>query len=174
MSANHKPQAHEPTTLECYGDFRPTGFDSAGLGLDDRQDWLVAPCSHNRDSGILARCNWESQLKAIEAADPSGEDHETHSFGHWACGWLEILIVRPGSSAKQAAEDIAARLEDYSVLDEDALSEAEDRAVYADWDSMNLRERIALCSERGVSIFAARHDSIPEEVYDRLRDRLDL
>lgn len=172
-----KPMTEEipsSDTLQSYGDFRPTGFDSAGLGLDDRQAWFVAPCSHNRDSGILATCNWEAQLRVIKAADPSGEDYEAHSFGHWGCGWFKIMIVRPGSAAQLAAEGIACALSSYPILDDSAFSEAEDQAVCEQWASMDLRERIALCSERGVSIFAARHDSIPEEVYDRLRDRLDL
>lgn len=172
-----KPMTEETPssdTLQTYGDFRPTGFDCAGLGLDDRQAWFVAPCSRNRDSGLLATCNWESQLQIIKAADPSGEDYEIHSFNHWACGWFEILIVRPGSSAQQAAEDIAAALASYPILDDSAFSEAEDAAVCEQWTGATMRERIEACSEAGVSIFAARRDSIPVAVYDRLRDRLEL
>ena len=46
--------AHEiGLTAQRYRDFRPTGLDPKGLGLADRQDWLVVPIIRTRDSSIL-------------------------------------------------------------------------------------------------------------------------
>jgi len=97
--------------MQTYREFRPTGFDVAGLGCDDRQDWLVGPCSITRDSGILDLSNWHSMIADFERIDPDGEDHEIHSFGHWACGWFEIMLIRPNSAVAQSAEEIEGALE---------------------------------------------------------------
>ena len=52
-----------------YREFRPSGFDVKGLGLDDRQDWLVAPVTVNRDSNCLERSNWEVVTDDITSTD---------------------------------------------------------------------------------------------------------
>ena len=104
--------------MEKYGDFRPTSFDVRGLGLPDRQDWLIVPCSRTRDSEHLEASNFETALKMLDP-DEDNEDVEVHSFRHWGPGWFEIIIVRPGSEAEQVATDIEAALEVYPVLDEE-------------------------------------------------------
>ena len=108
-------------TMQKYSDYRPTGFDAAGLNLPDRQDWRVLPLLQTRDSGTLARSN----VIAAREMLGDGDDVEIHSFGHWACGWFEIIIVRPDSPAEVIARDICQRLEDYPVLDDDRHSEME-------------------------------------------------
>lgn len=114
-------------TLKKYADFKPSAFDTAGLGLPDRQGWLVAPVGVNRDADCLTQANWQAGVAAIEkAAAADAEDSwETPRFGHWACGWLQICIVRPGSAAALAALKLAQKLENYPVLDEDLLGELE-------------------------------------------------
>jgi len=121
-------------TLTTYAQFKPTGFDPAGLGLPDQQSWLVAPCTLNRDSDQLTQSNWYAQLAAVEEADPSGDDYETHQFNHWGCGWFEVLLVRPGSAAAAVCEELAERLADYPVLDEEDLSRLESEAYYECWE----------------------------------------
>ena len=113
--------------MKTYSEFRPTGFDPKGLALEDRQDWLVAPCGHNRDSTLLDESNWATQLKAL----PEGDDAEIHCFGHWACGWFEILIVRPGSAAAKEAEELEGALSNYPVLSDEDYSEREFEATRA-------------------------------------------
>jgi hypothetical protein len=46
-------------------------------------------------------------------------------FGHWANGWFEIALVKPGSKAEAIARDIEKGLEDYPVIDEDDFCERE-------------------------------------------------
>ena len=108
--------------MHTYSTFRPTGFDTAGLALDDRQDWLVLPCSRNRDSDCLAESNFAAALKSLGG---EGADVEVHRFGHWACGWFEVIIVRPCSEAEKEATRIEDALEDYPILDESDHSERE-------------------------------------------------
>ena len=130
------------TDLKTYGEHRPTGFDShLPIRADDgdsRESWLVAPCSRNRDSDCAEESNWHTQAAALL----KGENAELHRFGHWACGWYEIVIVRPGSPAQVEAEAIASRLEVYHLLDEDDLSERETAAADECWKHLRSAERI--------------------------------
>lgn len=162
--------------MQTYKDFRPSSFDTHINFDDDRENWLVGPCSHNRDSDYGTEANWKAFLQIMwEAREVNAEesDYEEHRFGHWANGWFEIVLIRPGSRAETKALEVEKRLENYPILDEDLYSSMEDEEIYLYWKTMSLRERIEVCKKRNVSIFAARKDDcIPENVYDYLRDRL--
>lgn len=117
--------------LRRYADFQPTGFDAKGLharnmgeGDEDRSDWRVCPVSQTRDSedDPLTGSNWAAQLAALGGEGP---DVEVHRFGHWGCGWFEIVIVRPGTEAERIADGLAGSLADYPVLDEEDHSRRE-------------------------------------------------
>jgi hypothetical protein len=110
--------------LPKYQNWSPTGFDPKGLNCDDQQDWLVAPVSINRDSGPLEQSNWEYVIADLER-DHADTDWEINRFGHWACGWFEIILLRPGTSAANYATEIADDLQDYCVLDESDFCEKE-------------------------------------------------
>lgn len=124
--------------MRTYSSYKPSAFDTAGLGMPDRQDWLVAPCGRNRDSDTLAESNWYAQARRI----PEGEDAEICRFGHWACGWFEILIVRPGSAAATEAEKIERKINDYPILDESDHSGREQAEADRVWECMEVKERI--------------------------------
>ena len=138
-------------TLEPYSKFRPTGFDSAGLGCAEQQDWLVAPCSTTRDSESLSRANWQSMLAMLAEVDPDENDHETHHFGHWGPGWFEIVLVRPDSRAAGAMEECARKLDDYPVIDDDVLSAVEHDDENESWQNHDGREFLrAIASNLGL------------------------
>ena len=158
------------TDLTPYRDWAPTGFDVRGLALPDRADWYVTPCILTRDSNALQRANYRAMTDAIRAADTlervdtrCGNTFEIHDFGHWACGWIRIVIVRPDSDAARVAADISAGLADYPVVSDSVYSEEEHAEACATWDSMSIRDRIHACALYGVSIFAARHDHYPDD-----------
>lgn len=150
--------------LPTYATYRPTGFDPAGLALPDRQTWRVMPAGVNRDSDVRARSNWRVMAASLAAVDPTGEHHETHRFGHWGCGWLEIMIVNPDAPDNVITEagEIAATLESYPVLSDDDYGTLEYETACATWASMGTRERIRVCVKFQVSIFAARRDELPD------------
>jgi hypothetical protein len=91
-------------------------------------------------------------------------------FGHWAVGWVEYLLVKPGTEAEAVAEKLLARLEDYPILDEMHFSQLEWDEATDYWVSLPLAERVELCERYDVSIFAARHDYIPDStaLYEHL------
>lgn len=111
------------TNLQRYSHYRPTQFDSAGLGIDDRQDWYVAPVVRTRDSLPLELSNFAVALKEF-----GGESRyvEVHRFGHWGPGWFELILIKPTAKRTvQKAVDIGRALADYPVLDDMHHSQTE-------------------------------------------------
>lgn len=107
--------------MQRYRDYAPTPYDSRGLNLDDAQDWFVLPTGQNRDSDVVDRSNFRT---ALELMGGESETVEVHRFGHWACGWFEIIIINPSLYDKAVAE-IVDPLESHPVLDEDDMSQLE-------------------------------------------------
>ncbi len=151
-----------------YSQYRPTGADPCGLALHDRQDWLVGPVSINRDSGVLSKANWESFLEGC----PEGDDVEVHRFGHWACGWFEIALIRPGSEAERIAEELEAFLSDYPVLDDGKYSALQEEAITGYWTQQSIKWRIRDCVRAKVSIFQARKEVPGRELREMLEYEL--
>lgn len=147
--------------MQRYSEFRPTAFDPCGLGLEDQQDWWVAPVGRTRDSGPLEESNFETVLADIGG---EGDDVEVHRFGHWGPGWFEVILVRPGTPAADACEEWERRLEEYPVADEEDFSQREFEIACDAWEGMSMWDRIEVCAECGVSIFAARRDEYPEGI----------
>ena len=154
--------------MERYREYRPTGFDPAGIVLDERQDWFVLPVGINRDSNTLAHANWESVIKHLGG---ESETLEVHRFGHWACGWFEIALLHP--DREDEGDEIEKCLEDYPVFDEDLYSELEYEACCNYWRACSLHEKIEICFDNDVSIFSARREDLPSEVYLGVRNLID-
>ncbi len=117
--------------------------------------------SQHRDSDALTRSNFECCLKEI------GGESETVIVvreRHWAVGWIEwIAIHESDEQALMAAEEIVCALSDYPVLDESHFSELEWNEACEQWERMSVADRVELCREAGVSIFAARRDEMPSD-----------
>ncbi len=146
--------------MQTYAKFRPTGCDVAGLGLDEQQDWLMVPVGTNRDADILTRSNWEVVKKDLFAQPDSDNadgcaDVQIHRFGHWACGWFEIMIVRPGTKAAECAEQWEAALSDYPVASDEHYSNMQFEETEEYWSRCNLRDRKQDCERARVSVFEA-------------------
>lgn len=150
-------------TLQTYREYSPTQFDTRGLNLPDRQDWFVAPVGRNRDSDCLAESNFAALVKALGG---ESDTVEVHRFGHWACGWFEIVLVHP--SREEELGELECALASYPVLDEHDFSERECNEAQRVWANSFLRERIEACKRARVSVFAARHDAYPYECQDYL------
>ncbi len=124
--------------------------------------------SQNRESSILELVNFKAIL-----ADLGGEcEHvEIIRHKHWACGWIEYLMVSRDAPTEllDRCVEIARALDSDPVYDDEAYSNEQYTAVTEHWLNASMRERVALCSEAGVSIFRARyHDDMPDNVFENL------
>jgi hypothetical protein len=117
--------------MQTYGEFRPTQFDAAGLGLSEQQNWFVLPVSQTRDSGELDKSNF---AVALEQLGGESETVQVHRFGHWGPGWYEIIIVDPADVERvKTAEGIESSLADYPVLSDEDVSRREWNAYTNTW-----------------------------------------
>jgi len=123
--------------MQTYSGFQPTGFDSKAdfavfdsEAIDNIQDWLIAPVQRNRDSGVLAESNWAVVLTDLGG---EGDNVQIHRFGHWACGWYELMLIRPGTPEAKSAEDWESALADYPIASESDYSERETEAANETW-----------------------------------------
>jgi hypothetical protein len=122
----------ETAAKEARGNWQK--FDSFGWHdrPADAEEWAIV-YTHNRDSDLLDQSNADAIEKALapymegeeESADVRPEHH-----GHWACGWVDgysIRVYRNGeiTPAFRAYHDLAQRLADYPVLDEEDHSRRE-------------------------------------------------
>lgn len=144
--------------MKTYREFRPTAYDTAGLGLEDRQDWIVVPCSQTRDSGSYERSNFEVAQRMLRQIQGS---YEVHRFGHWGPGWFKIILVHPAFAA--SVKRIADKLENYPILDDAHHSEMQFKEALDSWRRAPLRERVQLSKRFGFHLMAARHSEIPED-----------
>ena len=108
---------------ERFGDSRPTGFDRRHGSFADSEphaQWYVV-AGQNRDSDALAKSNFECATSTLEAC---GEDaYHIHRFGHWGCGWYEVLIVNnENEKACTEADDMLRALADYPCLNDEHYS----------------------------------------------------
>jgi hypothetical protein len=120
----------------------PSGLDSMANYLGEIPDpqWLVV-MTRNRDSDILTESNWDTAL--TELGGELENEVEIFRFGHWACGWWEVLCVRDKGTKHNIGQDIVDRIESYPVLDEDDYSQRENEEANRVWaDCYDTRERI--------------------------------
>jgi len=103
-------------------------MDLAGLGLKDRQDWIVVPVIQTRDSVSLEHSNFRVVLE-----DLGGESDtvEVHRFGHWGPGWFEIILVHPDLEGK--VEEWESALADYPVASDSDYSEEQTQEEDDSW-----------------------------------------
>jgi hypothetical protein len=138
----------------------PTAWDSSANYMGQSEfPGLVGWLTQNRDSEALERSNFEC---ALEALGGESETVEVHRFGHWACGWWEIIAFKLNSPAHEIALKIQDDLDQYPVVNEDHYSEKEWNEESEYWAGLGLHERIELCGKVGISIFNARRDCLPE------------
>lgn len=110
--------------------------------------------SRHRDSDALQRANFDAGLAAIGGDGKFLPDDETPAVNvvtenHWAVGWVQwIAIHEAEETALRIADDIAAKLEDYPVVNEELWSEYETAEANEVWaNCYNIRERIAYIRE---------------------------
>ena len=158
-----------------YGGFSPEG------------DFVIL--ARTRDSDTLGESNWyvatavELDARPYDPPDRFAECPDSFAdrpavyhwrAGHWACGWVEYLMVRPDAPADvlSTAADIVRSLESYPILSDDDYSEREWNEACDTWENESIRGRLGYLEGTGISIFAARRNTLPEDPSGRLFERL--
>lgn len=100
----------------------------AEADLNAKGDWLVLPTGRNRDSEAIDESNFHA---ALERLGGESDTVEVHRFGHWACGWYELIFTHPMRLTE--VESLVDDLENYPLLDEDDLSERESNERWEAW-----------------------------------------
>lgn len=102
--------------------------------IPDPENWAVI-YTHNRDSGLLDQSNAQQIAEALEA-HTEGDDPDVvmESHDHWAVGHVDgfsVRVYRDGqvTEAFKAYHDLAERLADYPILDEEDYSKREYEAT---------------------------------------------
>lgn len=124
--------------MQTYGDMKRYAEGFADFSHGEYDDWLIAPCVLTRDSDCLEQSNWYVQLRSLGG---ESETVQVHRFSHWACGWLDRLLINPADSAAIAeAEQIKRDLADYPALDETDWSEREHADYERCWQDFGQHE----------------------------------
>ena len=63
------------------------------FGDDPVDDYLIY--SRNRDSKIYENSNYERVLEDLKKLDEKGEYVYDWRANHWACGWIEYIMIKP-------------------------------------------------------------------------------
>lgn len=109
--------------------------------------FLAFPLIKTRDSNCLEESNFE-YCKAVLLPLSKNGDVFVNRFGHWACGWYEMLLVNEKNQvAIECAEKILSKYSDYPVLDEDDFSDREWDSVTNRWAAFSDDEKKELCAE---------------------------
>ncbi len=141
--------------------------------LHDPENWAVV-YTHHRDSGLIELSNAKAitnVLKPLIGKDMIAEHHH-----HWACGWIDgfsIRVYHRGhiTRAFRTYHEIAQRLTDYPILDEDDYCNREYEATIenladAAWKLKN-EYKLPKNWEESVYDWFSNHDCTAIECSDR-------
>mgnify|MGYP000858913769 FL=1 len=157
-----------PETLDLWK--RPSHYFGA-----EWEGWYVF-LTRNRDSSILKTMNFDiafERLQKVYNKELSIDDMpsvQIISESHWAVGYVEWIAIHSSDiEALKEADKINSKLESYPCLNDDKLSELEDKEAQRVWkENYNIEERLEYIRENRsqfefrdysdmISMFAAIH-----------------
>ncbi len=147
MSGNVANGMNRPRNGARFGTVRDAfARDSAYYGEPEMLAWYIV-ASVNRDSDTIERSNWDTMVALLG----NGDGVTIERASHWACGWVDYLMVAP-NNRKALREAIYAHssLFNYPILDDDHYSEIEDEDCRLTWTNCyNAKERIEYFRQHG-------------------------
>lgn len=134
------------------------GLDSFDNYIGEGSDWVVVAVGRNRDSEILDESNFEA---ALDMLGGESETVQVNRYGHWGCGWFELILVDPkNKAALKTAYQIKQLMAEYPVLDESDYFEREYeyQENYAEETKSELSR--AICNHLGFDDLAETEEMI--------------
>ena len=114
--------------MQKYKDWAPMSLDQKGLNLPDHQEWFVL-YGRSRDSDPIQESNFRVLCDMLNEKD--SESVGIFRFNHWACGWIEVMLVEPDSSAYEKAKELQQIIADEGYLDDNDVVEIQiERGLY--------------------------------------------
>lgn len=108
-------------------------FGQDGIYWGERGDWLVF-MTRTRNSDVLEHANWEAAQASLPTSE--GDGWYIERVSHWACGWVEYLIINPTAKAcLRVAAGILDRLVDYPVISDETYAKVEHEAALGVWQN---------------------------------------
>lgn len=154
-------------------DFAPTQFDRKGMDAPKLSDWLVV-CSRHRDSRSIEISNFSvAQGKLTEQEN---DDVDVVGSGHWAVGYVEALIVKPGTPSAALAEQLHQRIRDNIILDEDDVTQHENATYDEAWTKWGASEfatelvKKGKLSERESDLVESADKEMLQDYFERLNE----
>jgi len=131
-----------------YKKYKPTQFDYHVE--TEYEDWYVAPVMITRDTEeySLDYSNYYSLLEILEKENE--DDYTELSFGHWACGWFNIILIKPNTELYKKVEEIEKGLQEYPVINEENYSENYYYYAVNQWEDEYYREEY--CKENNIEM----------------------
>lgn len=112
-------------------------------------DYYRSGCGRSRDSGTLEQSNFECMLAALREVEDTKTERDEATVqvvreSHWLVGWVESILIHESDAAALAVADrIAAKMEDYPVIDEEHWSTLEWEKMAGYWDTLSPRGKVA-------------------------------
>lgn len=110
----------------------------------------------SRDSSLIDDHNFDYAYEELSKLPPFESDEEDLSphivrERHWLCGWVEwIAIHQKNKKALMLADELAERLKNYPILDEDSYMDKLNEEAYRIWSEVfNVRDRINYIRRNG-------------------------
>jgi len=146
---------------------RPQHF--ADFATFDRNEYYVCFGQH-RDSDTVTRSNHRVALASLGgASDTVFVVRDSHCL----VGWVEAIYIHHTNTAACAIADrLLGKQESYPVLSEDDWSELQWTEAAEFWASLPVRDRVRICTNHGITPFAARRDELPKDPQGGLVDYL--
>jgi hypothetical protein len=92
---------------------------AASVNADPSTVGILACVSTHLHTPPILVPNQAIALEWLSAVDPDGTAHTVHRFTHWACGWIDFVIINTQRAAVvDVCADIMHRLDSYPLLDE--------------------------------------------------------
>jgi|SRR5581483_1264628 len=150
------------------------------------EGWHSAGFGRSRDSDVLEESNFQVASAALLKLAEDAPRHELSvemleqlddclsvqivCENHWAVGWVEWIAIHDSNvAAIELAKELCERANSYPILNESHFSNLEYERAMEFWSGLSLSDKVDMCRDCGVSIFAARRNSaLPDRLWESL------
>lgn len=129
------------------------------IGPDYSQSYILY--GKNRDSDYMVKANFDAIYDYIKELDKTEEYIHIESASHWACGWIEYILVDESAPIEilNRFKDIREAIEDYPIFCEGTVYEYKQDEIreyissYSDEELESILKNYKIDIERAIKNF---------------------